>query len=395
MSRKSRWQHYTRVSPYLLAFAAKIRSRLGLAALTAGLTMLLFGSLLPFAGPIPAQATGASRDVLAKPAMIQENTAGEWVLTKVSYTNSYWSDFFAWSKDDFGTLPLAGGAISYSHSWTWLDDSKSWEGQITSELVLPQTIPLGGSAEIATRGKAQWRLAGLTDWGDGDWAGGLYARVYGGAPFETCDPERIEVSADEMQNRTTNMASGWARCTLNPVLLSPGVDRFTVFLLIDSYTRGVRPGKTTYRVQTWLEITYIYCANQSNCISIEGSVYTVPDEEGRIPLIGVPITLLRNGKFMKQTITLPPFGEYEFSSVPITDSLTLSVTLRMLSSPLLFRSNTGSKPVLSCRSGPDPLVPMPPLHPFLVTWFLRTSLVSTISPGSTPMSIVLNLMIWQ
>ncbi len=69
--------------------------------------------------------------------------------------------------------------------------------------------------------------------------------------------------------------------------------------------------------------------------TIMGKV-SVPDH--KYPLIGVPVAVVRDGKVLRQAVSQPPDGRYTISGVPITDSLTMSVTLKHAANyPATFR----------------------------------------------------------
>ena len=74
----------------------------------------------------------------------------------------------------------------------------------------------------------------------------------------------------------------------------------------------------------WVWLRYKRVTNPQEWTSMEGEV-TTPGST--LPLLGVPVTLLRNGVVLGRAVTRPPFGQYILPSVPVTDSLVLSVTL--------------------------------------------------------------------
>jgi len=57
---------------------------------------------------------------------------------------------------------------------------------------------------------------------------------------------------------------------------------------------------------------------------IQGRAYT---PGSGLPLIGVPVRLIRDGKILRETTTHAPDGRYVLTNVPITDSVVISVTL--------------------------------------------------------------------
>ncbi len=77
-----------------------------------------------------------------------------------------------------------------------------------------------------------------------------------------------------------------------------------------------------------IRLKYRRCNDPTSCLTIKGQVYTVPEQNMTYPLIGVPVTLLHNGQFLRQTVTQPPYGDYVFTNVPVSNNYTISTTLR-------------------------------------------------------------------
>ena len=78
-------------------------------------------------------------------------------------------------------------------------------------------------------------------------------------------------------------------------------------------------------------------------VALQGHVTTVAEPGEEYPLIGVPVTALRNGVQLARGVTRHPDGLYTLPSIPVTDSVTLSVTLEhAAANPHTFRILSGT-----------------------------------------------------
>jgi hypothetical protein len=69
-------------------------------------------------------------------------------------------------------------------------------------------------------------------------------------------------------------------------------------------------------------------ARRGRPMEIQGRVHAIPETDEVLPIIGAPVQLLRNGQYLRGTITDPPDGRFILTNVPITTNLVISVTLR-------------------------------------------------------------------
>lgn len=63
-------------------------------------------------------------------------------------------------------------------------------------------------------------------------------------------------------------------------------------------------------------------------LTIQGKVRAIPETDRLFPIIGARVTLVRDGQTLATALTQPSDGRYVLSGVPITNNLTISVTLR-------------------------------------------------------------------
>ena len=99
--------------------------------------------------------------------------------------------------------------------------------------------------------------------------------------------------------------------------------------------------------------------------TIRGQVRAIPETDAIYPLIGVPVTLLRNGQFVRMTYTEALDGRYTLPNVPIADNLTIQVNLRNESVyPAPFEVRWQTPP--AAGRPPGPLVQVV-THPFATT----------------------------
>lgn len=78
-----------------------------------------------------------------------------------------------------------------------------------------------------------------------------------------------------------------------------------------------------------------------NLLQIQGRVYAPGSD---YPLIGVPVSLVRDGAVERQTISQPPDGFYAFADVPAAANLILSATLQYsATTPMPFQVTYGGR----------------------------------------------------
>jgi len=293
-----------------------------------GILVILLGSLALFlwlgASPKAAarpESTTMVETRLHPPAVVapQDVTdGGMWTLDYMYISLVTDSD---WERKDVANS--SGGTFSHSGSWTdWGGDT--YEGKTTLAFSMPQSIPADGEADITASGDAEWTSAGMTT----PRRALLWVTGTGPAENNDCYPFPFD-DEDDVQGRTVMLAGGPHRCTIKPATVPAGSNQFWMNFSVQ--TQIDNPGlvvPTVHKLEINVSALFRFCASALDCRSIEGKVFAVPPDDQRYPLIGVPVTLLRNGQFLRQTITEPPDGHYVLNHVPITNSLTLSVTLR-------------------------------------------------------------------
>ena len=292
-----------------------------------GTLVILLGSLSLFlwlgASPqvvarpqtVPATATSVPLS-LAESAPQGVTDGGMWTLDYMYI--SIWEDDDIEHKD----VPNSGGG-TISHNASWTDyQGHTYDAKTSLTFSMPQSIPADGEAVITANGTAEWTSAGMTG------RRKVYLWVGGVGPTEDCDPSSFQ-SQDNVQGSTVQLAAGPNNCTIKPALNPAGSNQFWVsFSLQTDMNNPSLVSQTVHDVEVWVSASFRYCASAIDCRSIEGDVFAVPPDQQHYPLIGVPVTLLRNGQFLRQTITEPPDGHYVLNHVPITSNLTISVTLR-------------------------------------------------------------------
>ncbi|NOZ06705.1 MAG: hypothetical protein GXP41_10210 [Chloroflexi bacterium] len=248
-----------------------------------------------------------------------------WVLEEILLSGTECDTSFASYKQ----LPIGTGAVSAGCTLEEAGGTSTVFGTLSFSYPLQLTYEAPGTFSAQASGAFQWSMprSGKAV---------LNPSMKGALFSHNPDCEKDEYVQTEYLGGTGSAGLQWdATCAYDKPWWFGDDDwfEFAVTTTVFDDTSYFCCSRASSWFRVWLH--YVRHPDPSAWTSIEGRVYTPGSD---LPLIGVPVTLLRGGNTLGRAITQSPDGHYTLPSVPITDSLVVSVTLEHAArSPSTFR----------------------------------------------------------
>jgi hypothetical protein len=236
-------------------------------------------------------------------------------------------------------------------------DGGSGSARSDAQFRYPLSMTIGSPAQFSMSASASASYSALDPQRSGSAGVDAELRVPNGKP-DTCT---VPVGAGSAPGPSGSVAlpAFDKTCTVTPTRSSS----FVVHFLVSS--RASLPGSSSLvRVATSgveVELRYVYCAPPADCsppkvTEIEG--YVLATAENRLPIVGAPIALVKDGKVIDRQLT-GRSGQFSFAGAPVGPGVSLSATLQYLKNPYdpvtptwQVRFGTNSGPVVFAATQP-------------------------------------------
>ncbi|MFN8533221.1 MAG: hypothetical protein U0556_06715 [Dehalococcoidia bacterium] len=244
----------------------------------------------------------------------------------------------------------ASASCSSSFPKSEFTDGGSGSASAEAQFSYPLSMDVGVPVKFSMSASASSSYASLNPQRDGRALAGAQMRVPGGKP-ESCT-EAVSAAAPTSGKASSASVAlpGFDKtCTITPTRGSRMLVDFSVnadAAIAESFL------VSTGYANVYVELTYDFCVPPADCsppkvTELEGLVVATSDM--RLPIVGAPVVLLKDGKQIDRQLT-GRSGQFSFVGAPVGPNITLSATLQYADNPydpitptwqVRFGTNTG------------------------------------------------------